>query len=214
MKRLLVSAVILGGLISWSANAQHGGGGGGGRPAGGHSGTVPGGKQAGHGDNWRGNNSWRGNNRWNGGFGGFGGFGGWNYGVAGYAGDWNYGGWGYPYTYWDDFYAGGWQNEAAPARPPLIQPGFAAAPQMPVQPVLQVYHWPDGQAPAHFSLVAKNGQVRDAVAVWVQGTQVRYSLADGASGAFAPTSIDCAATNRLNTASNLRLQLSGCAPLK
>jgi hypothetical protein len=39
-------------------------------------------------------------------------------------------------------------------------------------------------------------------------------LAGGATGAFAPTSIDCAATNRLNTASNLRLQLPGCAPLK
>uniref|UniRef100_Q021L3 Uncharacterized protein n=1 Tax=Solibacter usitatus (strain Ellin6076) TaxID=234267 RepID=Q021L3_SOLUE len=207
MRRLLVSAVVFGGLICWTANAQHGGGGGGGRPAGGHTGVASGGMQAGRGGNWRDNNNGRRH-------GAFAGFGGWNYGVAGYGGDWNYGGWGYPYTYWDDFYAGGWQYQPAPAQLPLIQPGFPAPPPIPIQPVLQVYHWPDGPAPAHFSLVAKNGQVREPVAVWVQGSQVRYTLVGGYTGAFAPTSIDCAATDRLNTASNLRLSLPGCAPSK
>jgi hypothetical protein len=207
MKRLLVSAVILGGLISWTANAQHGGGAGGGRSAGGHPGIAPGGKQAGRAGNWWGNNNWRQS-------GGFAGLGGWNYGIAGYAGDWNYGGWGYPYNYWDAFYAGyGMDDQPTPAVP-LIQPGLPTPPPIPVQPVLQVYHWPDSPVPAHFSLVAKNGQVRDAVAVWVQGPQVRYMLAGGATGAFAPTSIDCAATDRLNAASNLRLPLPGCAPSK
>ncbi|HEY1495121.1 MAG TPA: hypothetical protein VGF49_11290 [Candidatus Solibacter sp.] len=201
MQRLLVSAVIFGGLFSWTASAQHGGGGGGGRAAGGHSGFASGGTKAGRAGNWRGNN-----NQWQRG-GGFAGYGGWGYS------DWNYGGWDYPYNYWDAFYAGYGMEEPPAPMVPMIQPGFPPPPPMPVHPVIQVYHWAENPAaaPAHFSLVAKNGQVREALAVWVQDAKVRYMMAGGFTGAFAPTSIDCGATDRLNTANQLRLALPGCA---
>jgi hypothetical protein len=116
----------------------------------------------------------------------------------------------------DAFYAsGGMEQQPAPTAA-LIQPGFPVPPPIPVHPVIQVYHWAENPAaaPAHFSLVAKNGQVREALAVWVQDAKVRYMMAGGLTGAFAPTSIDCGATDRLNTANQLRLALPGCTPSK
>jgi hypothetical protein len=77
--------------------------------------------------------------------------------------------------------------------------------------VIQEYNWQAGGDPqATYSIVPKNGVVRQAVAVWVQDNEVRYTDVDGRAGRMQAATVDCAATYRLNAQKNLRLSLAGC----
>ena len=224
MKALLIAAVAIGGVMYSDLNAQRGGGGGrgGGAPA--RPGGNPGGNQPGNsGGNFGGkpvagfgnglNRDW-----WSRGFGNrFGrqGFGSLNYG-------WGYGtnGWGYPAYYsdsaWPATYGDG--NEAPPSVV-LMMPMQAPAeplppppPPEPARPVMHEYAWQDagGDPHATFSIASRDGLVRSAVAVWVQGNEVGFTAADGRAGRMPQASIDCGVTQKLNAESKLRLSLPGC----
>ena len=239
MKTLLIAAAAIGGAIYSDLNAQRGGAGGGrgggvtARP-GGSPGSNPGGNpirnsggissgrfgggrfggdRAGSGwggDGW--NRAW--NNR-----GGRAGFGSLNYG-------WGYGanGWGYPAFYsdsaWPATYDGG--NDATPGMM-LVMPMQAPPeplppppPPEPARPVMHEYAWPDtgGDPHATFSIASRDGQVRRALAVWVQGNEVAFTAADGRAGRVPQTTIDCGTTERLNAQNKLRLSLPGCRSLQ
>src|SRR6185369_4780939 len=143
------------------------------------------------------------------------GFGSLNYG-------WGYGtnGWGYPAYYsdsaWPETYGDG--NETPPSVV-LMMPMQAPAeplppppPPEPARPVIHEYAWPDagGDPHATFSIASRDGQVRSAVAVWVQGNEVGFTAADGRAGRMPQASIDCGVTQKLNAESKLRLSLPGC----
>ncbi len=87
-----------------------------------------------------------------------------------------------------------------------------APPPQPAHPVMHEYSWPADGADGHatFSIVPKNGQVRQAVAVWVQGNEVQYTDPAGRTGRMPPNAVDCSATDQLNARKNLRLALPGC----
>jgi hypothetical protein len=217
MKALLIAAVAIGGVIYSDLNAQRGGGGarGGGatvRP-GGNFGGNPGGNRSGMPAARFGNGLNRGG--WNRGLSNrFGpqGLGSLNYG-------WGYGtnGWGYPAFYsdtaWPAPYGDGY--EAPPSAVlvmPMQTPPEPPPPPEPARPVMHEYAWPEagGDPHATFSIASRDGLVRSAVAVWVQGNEVGFTAADGRAGRVSQASIDCGATERLNTQNNLRLSLPGC----
>jgi hypothetical protein len=89
-------------------------------------------------------------------------------------------------------------------------------PPEPAHPVMHEYAWPGvaNNAPAHFSIAAKTGPVREALAVWVQDGRVKYTAAGGSTGSLALAAVDCGTTDRLNTANHLKLSLPGCASPK
>jgi hypothetical protein len=86
-------------------------------------------------------------------------------------------------------------------------------PAEPPRPVVRDYNWPnaDPNAGAAFSLAGKDGTTRQAVAVWVQDNQVRYTTEGGKTAVMAADAIDCGATEQLNARNHLRLALPGCA---
>ncbi len=202
MRALLVAAMLIGGVIPSDLAAQRGGGGGGGGAHGGgaaHPGFGFGfGSGAGRGSRFFGN-------RFGNGFGQ-----GWNNGTG-------FSGWGYGDTGWDEpFFADsvsppayGDGNQPSPSRVFLMPP---SPPPQPAHPVIREYNWQGdgGDGHATFSIVPKNGQLRQAVAVWVQDNEVRYTGSDGRTGRMPQAAIDCGATERLNAQKNLRLSLPGC----
>ena len=228
MKALLIAAVAIGGVIYSDLNAQRGGAPGGGATArpGGNPAGNPGGRGNGSG-NFGGKPSVRtGNgfnrNWWNRGANfrlGPQGFGSLNYG-------WGYGinGWGYPAYYsdsaWPATYGDG--NDAPPSMVLMMpmqapaEPAPPPPPPEPARPVVHEYAWPDagGDPHATFSIASRDGQVRSAVAVWAQGNEVGFTAADGRAGRMPLASIDCGATQRLNTQNKLRLSLPGCRSLQ
>ena len=200
MKALLVGAVLMGGLIPYAVHAQRGGGRGGavvqpgfglGRTGGGKFGI---GRFGGRGQ--RGGSS--------------------GLGFAGYgwAPDYGWGYGGYSGLYEESWFPRQYGDEGqASSGPPLVIPMQApAAPLPPAHPVMQVYHWAEngGNPQATFSIVLRDGAVRQAVAVWVQDSEVRYTAANGGAGRVAPASIDCVATDRVNAQQQLSLRLPGC----
>jgi hypothetical protein len=137
----------------------------------------------------------------------------------GYAGN-GYGGLGfsgqYPDSGWAAEYGDG--DQAVPLvlmmpvqAPPEPEP--PPPPPEPARPVMHEYNWTDsaGNPAARFSIVSGNGAVHQAVAVWVQGNEVRYTMAGGSTGSVAAAAVDCGATDRLNARDNLKLVLPGCA---
>jgi hypothetical protein len=82
-------------------------------------------------------------------------------------------------------------------------------PPPPVQPVMHEYHWPEAGAPAStaFSIVSSDGVVRSALVVWVQDNTLYYTATDGTRGQLALSTINRAATDRLNTEKKLKLPL-------
>jgi hypothetical protein len=92
-----------------------------------------------------------------------------------------------------------------PVEPPTPPP--------PASTVSPEYMWPDkgGDPKATFSIVSRNGSVRHAIAVWVEGSDVKYSAADGSAGRLELATLDCGATSRLNAQQSLTLPLPGCA---
>ena len=95
---------------------------------------------------------------------------------------------------------------------PMQAPVEPLPPPEPARPVMHEYAWPDagGDPHATFSIASRDGLVRSAVAVWVQGNEVGFTAADGRAGRMPQASIDCGATERLNTQNKLRLSLPGC----
>ena len=205
MKALVLSVLIVGVLLPRDLPAQRGGTRGGGglmQPA--FSGRG--------GQGWRNgtqtNGAWRGrgwNNRNNGfGFGN-------PYG-------WGFGGWGYSDPYSDLGWPAdsGEANQAAPVYlvmpPQMAEPVPPPPPPEPARPVLQNYAWPDnaGTPGAAFSLVSRDGTVRQALAVWVQDNQVRFTTSSGSSAALPAAAVDCTTTELMNQRNNLHLSLPGC----
>ena len=227
VKTLLIAAAVIGGAIYSDLNAQRGGAGGGrgvgttARPGGGGNGGGPirnsGGISAGRFGMGRGRNGWNGDGwylDWNNRLG--------RQGLGTFSYGWGYGanGWGYPAFYsdsaWPATYDGG--NDASPNTILLMpmqtpaEPALPPPPPEPARPVMHEYTWPDtgGDPHATFSIASRDGQVRSAVAVWVQGSEVAFTAADGRPGRVPQTTIDCGTTQRLNAQNNLRLSLPGC----
>jgi len=211
MRTLLVSAILAGGLLPYGLNAQRGGGGHGGgmvgRPGAGRGGIQTGGFGNRMDGNWW-NRGWNNRSQWGSGNSGFG----WGNGA------WGNGGWGYSSPYSDDAWSWGYGDEnqtspmyllVPPQGPP--EPVLPPPPPQPAHPVMHEYIWDKPSAAARFSIAPKNGPVRQALAVWVQDNEVRYTTTTGGTSRIAPAAIDCAATNHLNATNNLRLALPGCA---
>ena len=75
-------------------------------------------------------------------------------------------------------------NQINPGTVLLMPQAPPPPPPQPAHPVIREYNWQadGGDAHATFSIVPKNGQARQAVAVWVQDNEVRYTDADGKAG--------------------------------
>jgi hypothetical protein len=215
MKALLVAAMLIGGAIPFHLTAQRGGGGGGGAHGGGAahpgfgfgfgSGTGRGGRFGNSrffGGGLFGNGFGRGRNNGNG----------WG---SGWGSGWDYG------SGWDDSpyfaepgsppaYGDGNQNH--PGAMLLVPPLSPAPPPQPAHPVIREYNWQADASDTHatFSIAPKNGEVRHAVAVWVQDNEVRFTDTDGRAGRMPPAAVDCGATDRINAQKNLKLSLPGC----
>jgi len=160
-----------------------------------------------------------GNAGWGGGRGGFGRFDGnrfdgnrfgrsnFNNGGFGWLG---YGGWGYPFV--DDY-------DSQPSQPTVIVPvtiQFVGPPPPPPPPpepprlAVRSYVWPDTATPTEaintFAIVSKDGSMRSAIAVWVQGTELRYRTEEG-GGRVPLAQIDREKTLRVNAERGLRFWL-------
>ena len=207
MRALLVAAMLIGGAIPFHLTAQRGGGGGGGGAHGGgaaHPGFGFGfGSGAGRGGRFL-------DGRFGNGFGR-----GWNNGTV-LAGAVFPAGATEALAGTSPFFADsgsppayGDGNQMSPGTVFLMPP---APPPQPAHPVMHEYSWPadGGDAHATFSIAPKSGLVRQAVAVWVQDNEVRYTGSDGRTGRMPQATIDCGATDRLNAQKNLRLSLPGC----
>jgi hypothetical protein len=93
--------------------------------------------------------------------------------------------------------------------PPQPQPPPPPAAE-PVRPVIHEYRWPDSaSAPAAFSVVAKDGTVRFALAVWIQDGTLHYVAKDGKQERLPLDAVDRAATRQLNAERRLHLWLPG-----
>ena len=123
---------------------------------------------------------------------------------------WGGAGWGYP-SYYDgnaDYDGNGYQSSIIPEpeheswAPIVVQP-----PPPPVRPEIHEYTWPKSATNAVFSIVAKDGSVQSAVAVWVQGNSVRYIGPEGTAGHLPLDSVNRQATRRANSEKNLTLAL-------
>jgi hypothetical protein len=202
MRTLLVAAMLIGGTIPSDLTAQRGGGGahGGGTAHPGFGfgfGGVRGGRFAGRFGGRFGNGWGRG---WNSGNGSGWGYGGLGWDDSSYFGD----------SGWFSGYGDG--NQTYPGSLLMMPPGPPPPPPQPAHAVIREYNWPAGGGDTHatFSIVPKNGLVQQAVAVWVQDNEVRYTDADGRTGRIQAATIDCGATYRLNAQKNMRLSLPGC----
>jgi len=122
---------------------------------------------------------------------------------------WGGAGWGHP-SYYDGYadsnYDGnGYQSLIIPEpeqeswAPIVVQP-----PPPPVRPEIHEYKWPESASNAVFSIVAKDGSVQSAVAVWVQGNSVRYIGPEGTAGHLPLDSVNRQATRRANSEKNPR----------
>ena len=203
MKAFLVTAVLIG-AIPHGLIAQRGGGGGAHGGFGAHPGSGFGfGKGAGTGGRFGFGRSGFGNG-WGRGWNNRNGFVGWGYGDTG---------WGDSSPFADPGWFGDYGDGSQPNPGTVfLMPQAPPPPPQPAHPVMHEYNWPAdaGDAHATFSIVPKDGQERQAVAVWVQGNEVRYTDPAGKSGHIPPNAVDCGATDRLNTQKNLKLPLPGC----
>jgi hypothetical protein len=123
-------------------------------------------------------------------------------------------GWGYPDTfdgYGDARYGDdGYQSpmivspEEERCGPVIIQP-----PPPPVRPELREYKWPDSSVDtaAAFVLMAADGSVHSAIAVWVQDNTINYITPEGAGGRLGLHSVNREGTRLANAAKHLTLWL-------
>ena len=127
----------------------------------------------------------------------------------------NYGyGWGYP-TDFDDYAQPGdysvndqYPNISVPESescgPVVLQP-----PPQPVRSEIHEYKWPntDDHNGATFALLLKDGSVRSAIAVWVQGNTIHYVTPDGDGRRLGLYSLNRPGTRLANAAKHLTLWL-------
>jgi hypothetical protein len=192
MKRLWITAVIVCALTSIGF-AQRGGG----ARGGGMGNFGWGGRGFGGAGRFAGNRFDRGFNNFN------------NVGFGGWLG---YGGWGFPLV--DDYYG-------AQPSPNVIVPvtiNFPTPPAPPPPPpdparlAVRTYVWSDADANANqpantFAIVTKDGAMRSAIAVWMDGNQLHYKATEGGGGRVPLDAIDRAATLRANAQRGLKLPL-------
>jgi hypothetical protein len=97
---------------------------------------------------------------------------------------------------------------AQPQQPPESPPP-PPPPELPAQPVMHQYEWPDAGVPpaTAFSIVSKDGVVRLAIAVWVQDNALLFTATDGTRGQVALSTINREATDRLNADKHLKSPL-------
>lgn len=118
-------------------------------------------------------------------------------------------GWGYPALY------AGYDDPSLAGSPIVVLPepeGCAPAatpPPPPAKPEIHEYNWPESRSDpsAVFSIVLKDGKVRSAAAVWLQGNTVRYINPDGNIAWVALESINREATRSSNAVKNLTLSI-------
>jgi len=206
--RRLAQFLLVGCFLVIPATAQRGGGGFHGGMGGGFHGGMGGFHSGGFfGPGFRGGFVNGGFRRFRGGFNGLR-----NHGFRNNAFLWGGAGWGYP-SYYDGYadsnYDGnGYQSLIIPEpeqeswAPIVVQP-----PPPPVRPEIHEYTWPKSATNAVFSIVAKDGSVQSAVAVWVQGNSVRYISPEGTAGHLPLDSVNRQATRRANSEKNLTLAL-------
>jgi hypothetical protein len=111
----------------------------------------------------------------------------------------------------------GGENQSDAGVPGVIAPQQPADPPSearqaappPARLEIHEYRVPAGGADtsAVFSIVAKDGSVRSAIAVWVSNDAVHYIDADGVPAQVPLGSVDRESTRRANAASHLRLWL-------
>jgi hypothetical protein len=74
------------------------------------------------------------------------------------------------------------------------------------------YNWPEsGDASATLAIVAKDGSVRKAIAVWLEENAVHYITPEDATERIGLDSIDLPATRRVNAEKHLLLPLPAAA---
>ena len=93
--------------------------------------------------------------------------------------------------------------------PQVVAPEPPPPPPEPARPVLHEYHWSqaEGDSAAAFSLVLNGGEVRRAIAVWMQGEFVSYIAPDGNSGRIRVNALNREVTRQLNAEKHLKLLL-------
>ena len=83
-------------------------------------------------------------------------------------------------------------------------------PPPPARPAVRTYVWADAdtvQSANTFAIVSKDGAMRSAIAVWVDGGQVHYKTAEGGAGRVPISQIDREATVRANAQRGLKFWL-------
>jgi hypothetical protein len=124
-----------------------------------------------------------------------------------------YWGGGYGLGPWPDYgYLGDYGQESEPNPNAVAMPapmGWAPMPrpEPPARPVVHDYNYPEGDASAVFSIIAKDGSTRSASAVWVEDGVVHYITPEGVGGRLPLGNIDRQATSRANGEKHLRLWL-------
>jgi hypothetical protein len=132
---------------------------------------------------------------------------------AGRNGDKGFGYWGYAC---DPLYANNNVNgypapSVTVAIPQVVAALPARPPEPPIRPEVHEYNWPSSpsdSSAASFSIVSKDGRVQSAIAVWAQDDTLCYVTPDGSESRMPIDSIDRQATLQRN----VEKQLNICLP--
>ena len=86
---------------------------------------------------------------------------------------------------------------------------WAPDPPAPVRPEIREYQWPNaGASPvAAFSIVAKEGTVHNATAVWMQDGMICFFTPEGVADQLPIGAVDRERTQQLNAVHDLKLPL-------
>ena len=131
---------------------------------------------------------------------------------AGRNGDKGFGYWGYAC---DPFYAGNNSNgypapSVTVAIPQIVADLTPRPPEPQIRPEIHEYHWPSSpsdSSAASFSIVSKDGRVQSAIALWVQDDALHYVTPDGSESRMPIDSIDRQATRQRNAEKQLNICL-------
>lgn len=117
-----------------------------------------------------------------------------------------------PLDYGDDF-AGGYPQYISPGNIAFVPVApVAATPPKPASSVIHEYNFREepvtrsGERPT-FTIVLKDGSTRSAAASWVAGSELHYLDLQSRQQTLSPELIDRDATERINEAKNLSMEL-------